>query len=439
MPPDDLQSDLKALNSCAIMESNQNLTVAQKELLKWHCKLGHLDFNRIQNLIKSGELGFGPKISAASEVDLIKDPVLCGSCAFGKAKRRSATEKRRGKREAEAKPKEDEKLLSKDVLIPGEKVSMDHFIVSTPGRLFQSRGSESTDRMFKGGVIFVDHASTCVFVCPVVNFTAGEALRAKREFESDMASMGAVGTVGAVGAVGAVDGATATTTTKTRMDSDNDNNNNSNNRAAANDDEEEEKEEEDDDDVDDASTVPYDPFVNDHDDGEEEEGVMVRTRKRKASHSANRIIDNSNNNNKARSNAATRTNKKAKTKINNNNSNNRNGSPTTTSLPFPRQASAYEGSLGAIIVGVKEHFQDDLFLFLAHLHDHVNVRRSYTIKAYSQAWKLPRTTLGRLARTLTIEKEDNIWIQTWENNGMPLFNNLDNNSKNHHLLLLLPT
>jgi hypothetical protein len=44
--------------------------------------------------------------------------------------------------------------------------------------------------MFKGGVIFVDHATGFVFVEPVVNFTAGEAIRAKREFEREMASMG---------------------------------------------------------------------------------------------------------------------------------------------------------------------------------------------------------------------------------------------------------
>ena len=188
-PPAELEDDLKAMNSCVTMEANQNLSVAQKELLKWHCKLGHLEFKRIQNLMRSGGLGFGPKISAASKVDLNKDPIICGSCAFGKAKRRSATHTRRGKTEAAAVPV-DEKLLSKEVLIPGQKVSMDHFIVTTPGRLFQSKGSESQDRMFKGGVIFVDHASGFVFVVPVVNFTAGEALRAKREFEAEMSSMG---------------------------------------------------------------------------------------------------------------------------------------------------------------------------------------------------------------------------------------------------------
>ena len=67
---------------------------------------------------------------------------------------------------------------------------MDHFIVSTPGRLFSSRGRDRDDRMYKGGVIFVDQYSGYVHVVPVVNFTAGEAIRAKREFEAELESMG---------------------------------------------------------------------------------------------------------------------------------------------------------------------------------------------------------------------------------------------------------
>ena len=67
---------------------------------------------------------------------------------------------------------------------------MDHFIVSTPGKLFSSRGSEPTSNIYKGGVIFKDHASNHVFVEPVVNFTAGEAIRAKKMYERELSSMG---------------------------------------------------------------------------------------------------------------------------------------------------------------------------------------------------------------------------------------------------------
>ncbi len=176
---------LKGLNACVTLENNQNLTMAQKELLKWHCRLGHVGFQRIQKLMRAGALGHSPKIKAAAHMNLDKYPFKCGSCEFGKAKRRVS---RRNK--SARKAPEPEKLLSKEVLIPGQKVSMDHFIVSTPGRLFNSRGSESHDRRFKGGVIFVDHATGYVFVEPVVNFTAGEAIRAKRAFEAEMSSMG---------------------------------------------------------------------------------------------------------------------------------------------------------------------------------------------------------------------------------------------------------
>ena len=187
--PKETAVELGGLNACLMLETNQNLTASQKELLKWHTKLGHCDLKRVQRLMKTGALGHSPLIKAAANVDFSKRPLICGSCAFGKAKRRAKKTKTSGGLHP-PKPPEPEKLLSKEALIPGQKVSMDHFIVSTPGRLFTSRGRESLDRMFKGGVIFVDHASGFVYVVPVVNFTAGEALRAKREFESEMASMG---------------------------------------------------------------------------------------------------------------------------------------------------------------------------------------------------------------------------------------------------------
>ena len=43
--PNETNNNMKSLNACIIQEANQNLTIPQKELLKWHCKLGHLDMN----------------------------------------------------------------------------------------------------------------------------------------------------------------------------------------------------------------------------------------------------------------------------------------------------------------------------------------------------------------------------------------------------------
>ena len=187
----DLKANFATLQAMILEDNNQNLTAAQKELLRWHFKLGHLDLRRCQRLLKSGAMGDSPLVKAAGNLDLQRQPLMCGSCAFGKAKKKTSRTKWDKSVSAQPKPPvKMEKLLSKEVLIPGQKVSMDHFVVSTPGRLFNSRGIDRHDRMFKGGVIFVDHATGFVFVEPVVNFTAGEALRAKREFEKEMGSMG---------------------------------------------------------------------------------------------------------------------------------------------------------------------------------------------------------------------------------------------------------
>ena len=190
--PKETQEHLSAMNGCMQLEHHNNLNMngPMKELLKWHTRLGHIGLKQVQNIMKTGGLGHSPLIRAASKINLQEKTIVCSSCAYGKAKRRSKLTKGHQIESQATKPMMQEKLLSKETLIPGQKVSMDHFIVSTPGRLFSSRGRESQDSMYKGGLIFVDHASTYVHVEPVVNFTAGEAVRAKRAFESEMHSMG---------------------------------------------------------------------------------------------------------------------------------------------------------------------------------------------------------------------------------------------------------
>ena len=47
------------LNLCITDEANQNLSAAQKELLRWHFKLGHLNFKAIHLLLRMGALGQG--------------------------------------------------------------------------------------------------------------------------------------------------------------------------------------------------------------------------------------------------------------------------------------------------------------------------------------------------------------------------------------------
>ena len=37
-----------------VREENLNLSATEKELLKWHYRLGHLSFRRIQSLLRTG-------------------------------------------------------------------------------------------------------------------------------------------------------------------------------------------------------------------------------------------------------------------------------------------------------------------------------------------------------------------------------------------------
>jgi hypothetical protein len=82
--PSESKECAKALSACMMAESSQNLTPPQKELLRWHPKLGHSDFRQVQRLVKTGALGHNPLTKAAQNLDLAKHPMVCGPCACAK-------------------------------------------------------------------------------------------------------------------------------------------------------------------------------------------------------------------------------------------------------------------------------------------------------------------------------------------------------------------
>ncbi|CAJ1937371.1 unnamed protein product [Cylindrotheca closterium] len=71
------------------LESNHNLSPAEKELLRWHHRLGHLNFSQIQFLRRTGVLAHSesaPRLQAAAS--RITTYQLCPACQFGKQRRR---------------------------------------------------------------------------------------------------------------------------------------------------------------------------------------------------------------------------------------------------------------------------------------------------------------------------------------------------------------
>jgi hypothetical protein len=167
-------------------ESNQNLTNAQKELLGWHWKLGHIGLHWLSHLLR-------PR-SEWSKLDetnpQLTTPVLvskfpgaskcphpkCAAC-IGKMSRHGA------QTSVEHQRPETLMKLRAGALHSGDVVSMDQYESGILGRLPNTRGKEADNEKYSGGTIFVDHASGLIWLQNQVSLRTGETLRAKIKFE----------------------------------------------------------------------------------------------------------------------------------------------------------------------------------------------------------------------------------------------------------------
>ena len=165
-------------------DDNINLTRAQKELLLWHWRLG-ISMHRVQELMRGhmsvdqhGEKVWmpaviTPKFGSSSSCAVPK----CTSCELARAKKRNPQVV---KQEA---LKEKAAILAWDKYQPGDFISMDQFVVKTPGRLEGGYGREGANNRYHGGTIFNDAASGIIWVENQVSLGAGETIMAKETFE----------------------------------------------------------------------------------------------------------------------------------------------------------------------------------------------------------------------------------------------------------------
>jgi hypothetical protein len=160
-----------------VSNANLNLTEPDKQLLRWHCRLGHSGYRKIQQLMKSGVLSHSQAThglhTAASNN---QNPPICAACQYGKqcchpspGKTSSVVWDRAG-------------ALKQDDLFAGQKIAVNHFVCSTRGHLFTSKGKTSENEMYCGGCIFVDHA-TGHHVEFQKHLNTHETLEAKESFE----------------------------------------------------------------------------------------------------------------------------------------------------------------------------------------------------------------------------------------------------------------
>jgi hypothetical protein len=173
--------------STAVHSDNFNLSNPQKELLRWHTRLGHVGFKRIQYLLRTGVLGTSDAIRRlqTAAAKLLQVP-KCAACLFGKQKSRTTP----GRRVTHI--QDETGHLRRDQFTPGQKVSVDHYICSTKGRLFTSYGKTDDNSMYSGGCIFVDHASGYVHNEFQAQMNTHQTLKSKEAYEAHCRDVGVI-------------------------------------------------------------------------------------------------------------------------------------------------------------------------------------------------------------------------------------------------------
>ena len=176
-----------ALNVTTVDRDNINLSDSQKELLRWHQRLGHLSFKKIQHLMRTGVLS---NTTASRNLHTaaakLKTMPKCAACLFGKQTVRPSpgstsriVQDRAG-------------ILRSGNLLPGAEVSIDHFISSVKGRLFTGFDRGAATSKFSGGCIFIDHCSSFIHIEFQQSLSSHDTLRAKVNFEKVCQDSGVV-------------------------------------------------------------------------------------------------------------------------------------------------------------------------------------------------------------------------------------------------------
>ena len=148
---------------CEAIEPLTNLTRSQRELLDLHIKLGHMDMQTIQTMIRRRV------VSAPNRVANLKVLPKCQACLQGKAHQRSHNE--------------NNSVIGKDHTKPGAGVSVDHVEAGTPGYIWQTKGAP-THRRYKYFSLYVDHDSRFLYPFFQEGKTAAETLKGKHAFEA---------------------------------------------------------------------------------------------------------------------------------------------------------------------------------------------------------------------------------------------------------------
>ena len=179
-----LRSDTGFETASKLLEDNYNLSLAEKELMLWHNRLGHAGFKWIQDLMRPRKVEVGGKPESPLIYTRINGTPNCGvprcpACQLGKQHRQTPRSIK-----MQTIP-ENEMKIRREHLHPGDCVSVDQYLCHVRGRLPHTKGREPISRRYSGGTLFVDHASTYMFLHHQVSLGMPETIEGKHKFEHE--------------------------------------------------------------------------------------------------------------------------------------------------------------------------------------------------------------------------------------------------------------
>ncbi len=147
-------------DSVTIWPTSENLTAAQNLLLRWHYRLSHLNFQRLQDLARQGRL---PKRILGYL------PPLCHSCLLSKAYWRASPSAN------------DARHIDSGDLPSGDRGCWPDTILNTRLYWHLQRKANQSNKNFAS--VYVDHASRYTFVTCTFSTSDSKEVKRKRFFE----------------------------------------------------------------------------------------------------------------------------------------------------------------------------------------------------------------------------------------------------------------
>jgi hypothetical protein len=143
--------------------------------MHWHNRLNHASFSIMLHMAKQKHLPKGISSILRRMERHCHKPPLCSDCIASKMCRkqwRQKQEKERG-------------IKTRTKILPGDVVSVDQLVSSTPGLVACLHGGYPTKERYIGSTVFVDQASDFSYIYHYTSLNSAQTVQAKQAFESE--------------------------------------------------------------------------------------------------------------------------------------------------------------------------------------------------------------------------------------------------------------